>query len=188
MVRAEPLFSDDYLLSLWVAELAEYRASGENEALRARLARWVDRDLSQTETQLQGQFVTTFFGSTWGYWGTGERPKDEGYCLNAQFGVVGAGQTGGKGAADVALGWWGLEGVAPVGVTFEALLPDGTLAALTYSWIESDGTVTLYSGLLPDRRATGEIPGIARSESIDVQTIRRVASGELPVPVLPPLD
>ncbi|MBE0418020.1 MAG: Eco57I restriction-modification methylase domain-containing protein, partial [Coriobacteriia bacterium] len=109
-----PLFSDDYVLSLWESEFAEWRASGEDEALRVRLARWADRDLTRTETQLEQQFVSTFFSKTWGYWGTGENDRERGFCLDAKYGVSGAGQMGGKGAADLALGWWGLEGVAPV--------------------------------------------------------------------------
>lgn len=109
-----PLFSEDYLLSRWEAEFRAWLDSGEDDALRDRLRKWANRDPSLTETQLESQFHDLFFKQTWGYWGTGEKGKEDGYCLNAQYGVEGAGQTGGKGAADLALGWWGREDVPPV--------------------------------------------------------------------------
>lgn len=109
-----PLFSDDYLLSRWAPEFQTYCDSGEDETLRDRLHKWADRDASLTETQLEAQLDSIFFAQTWGYWGTGEKGKEHGYCLNAQHGVDGAGQGGGKGAADLALGWWGREDVPSV--------------------------------------------------------------------------
>lgn len=109
-----PLFSDDYLLSRWATEFKDYCDNGEDEKLRDRLHKWADRDASLTETQLEAQLDSIFFAQTWGYWGTGEKGKEHGYCLNAQHGVDGAGQGGGKGAADLALGWWGREDVPSV--------------------------------------------------------------------------
>jgi len=109
-----PLFSDDYLLSRWEPEFHAYLESGEDDTLRERLRNWAARDAALTETQLEAQFDDLFFKRTWGYWGTAEKGKDDGYCLNAQYGVDGAGQTGGRGAADLALGWWGREDVPPV--------------------------------------------------------------------------
>jgi hypothetical protein len=52
--------------------------------LRDRLVRWHDRDTNRTETQLQSQFIDVFFKGIWGYWGTGERDLDEGFCLDPQ--------------------------------------------------------------------------------------------------------
>lgn len=109
-----PLFSDDYLLACWEPEFKQFVASGEDQKLLQRLQNWAWRDTSRTETQLQGLFVETFFVGTWGYWGTGQRSPEDGFCLDAQHGVRDAGQTGGKGSADLALGWFGKEGVPPI--------------------------------------------------------------------------
>ena len=111
---AQPLFSDDHLLSLWLRELDQYRDSGADADLRDRLIRWHDRVSDRTETQLQSQFIDVFFKGIWGYWGTGERDVDEGLCLDPQYAVAGAGQGGGTGAADLAMGWWRRAGVAEI--------------------------------------------------------------------------
>ena len=109
-----PLFSEDYLTSRWGDEFREYLDSGDDAVLLGRLQTWAVRDKTLTETQLEGQFNDLFFKATWGYWGTGERDSAEGFCLNAQYGVAGAGQTGGTGSADLALGWFGMDGLGPV--------------------------------------------------------------------------
>lgn len=75
---------------------------------------WHERDASRTETQLEAQFDHIFFREVWGYWGTGEQGKEPGYCLNPQYAVAGAGQTGGTGSADLALGWWERDDAPPV--------------------------------------------------------------------------
>jgi len=111
---AQPLFSDDHLLSLWLQEFDHYRDSGADTDLRDRLVRWHDRDTNRTETQLQSQFIDVFFKGIWGYWGTGERDLDEGFCLDPQYAVAGAGQGGGTGAADLAMGWWRRDGVTEI--------------------------------------------------------------------------
>jgi hypothetical protein len=111
---AQPLFSDDHLLSLWLQEFDQYRDSGADTDLRDRLVRWHDRDTNRTETQLQSQFIDVFFKGIWGYWGTGERDLDEGFCLDPQYAVAGAGQGGGTGAADLAMGWWRRDGVTEI--------------------------------------------------------------------------
>lgn len=109
-----PLLSDDYFFSRWEPEYREYIDSGADTALLKRLRMWSERDKSLTETQLEGPFIDRFFKKTWGYWGTGERDAAEGFCLNAQYGVEGAGQTGGTGSADLAMGWFNREDVQRV--------------------------------------------------------------------------
>lgn len=109
-----PLLSDDYLHSIWQAEYESFRSSGDDGALLKRLKLWVGRDKRQTEVQLESQFVTLFFKDIWTYWGTGERAESDGFCLHSQFAVQGAGQTGGIGAADLALGWWGRDGIPAI--------------------------------------------------------------------------
>lgn len=100
------LFSDDYLLSRWEPKFREYLDSGDDARLQDKLRAWHNRDASRTETQLEAQFDHIFFREIWGYWGTGEQGQNPGYCLNPQYSVRRAGQTGGTGAADLALGWW----------------------------------------------------------------------------------
>jgi len=101
------LFSDDYLLSLWGEKFNEYCASGLDGELRHKLQLWHDRSPLRTERQLESQFIQLFFKEIWGYWGTGEKDQARGFCLDPQYPVVGAGQGGGTGSADLAMGWWG---------------------------------------------------------------------------------
>lgn len=57
------------------------RIPSGDEELRKLTQNWADRKKSLTETPLEEQFTSLFFMQIWGYWGTG-----------------------GKGAADLALG------------------------------------------------------------------------------------
>ena len=109
-----PLFSNDYLRSVWKLDYEEYLKSGEDASLIERLNLWSMRNATLTETQIEGQFCDIFFKQIWGYWGTGERETCDGFCLSAKYGVAGAGQTGGKGSADLALGWFGSQGLQSV--------------------------------------------------------------------------
>ena len=112
-MKTQPIFSDDYLASVWATEFEEYKAS-HDAAVLARLQSWDERDLSRTETEVSDSFVQQFFRELWGYWMTGERSADEGYCMTRESKVAGAGQGGGKGAADLAIGWYGRSDVSPV--------------------------------------------------------------------------
>ena len=112
-MKTQPIFSDDYLASVWATEFEEYKAS-HDAAVLARLQSWDERDLSRTETEVSDSFVQQFFRELWGYWMTGERSADEGYCMTRESKVAGAGQGGGKGAADLAIGWYGRGDVNPV--------------------------------------------------------------------------
>ncbi|MDZ7698131.1 MAG: DNA methyltransferase [Deltaproteobacteria bacterium] len=78
----------------------------EAEALHIRLKNWAARDW-QKETASEGAFVQVFFKEIWGYRAAGEGDKDEGYTLQQQYPVKGAGQGGSTGAADIALGYFG---------------------------------------------------------------------------------
>ncbi|MDR1394906.1 MAG: restriction endonuclease subunit M, partial [Deltaproteobacteria bacterium] len=106
-----PLFSHDYLYSVWNNDFCDYKKSGADSKLSERLHRWVHRDAAITETQLEVQFIDLFFKETWNFWVTGEKADSDGYCLNAQYGADGSGQSDRRGAADLTLGWWGLDGV-----------------------------------------------------------------------------
>ncbi|MGA0332383.1 MAG: hypothetical protein ACO3NW_00335, partial [Kiritimatiellia bacterium] len=58
------------------------------------------------ETSSESAFIQRFFVETWGYKTQGEG-TDGGYTCLPQFEVAHAGQTGGKGSADLALGNFG---------------------------------------------------------------------------------
>lgn len=108
------IFSDDYLVSTWASEYETYRQSGSDAALLARLQNWDQRDPKLSETQTEAAFIRVFFEELWGFWPTGSREASQGFCMVSQSKVAGAGQTGGVGAADLALGWYGRPGMTPV--------------------------------------------------------------------------
>lgn len=103
---APPLFTTSFLHSVFASEIEEFSASGEDARLRERLIAWASRDF-QKETTAEAEFIDVFFRQTWGYWGAGGRAKEEGYTLYPQYPVEGAGQAGGTGFADSALGFFG---------------------------------------------------------------------------------
>ena len=102
-MQFHPLFTDEYLLSHWDGQFANF-VETTDAGLLAALRQWADRDTKQTESQLEGQFVQTFFHDLWGYVGTGKQESESEYTLVPQYPVKGAGQRGGTGKADLALG------------------------------------------------------------------------------------
>lgn len=108
-----PLFTTAYLRSLWSADFEKWRKSEEAELLRKRLRAWAAKDW-QKETSAEGTFVHVFFFETWGYRASGQVHEGEGYTLQQQFAVKNAGQGGGTGGADVALGHFGLADQEPI--------------------------------------------------------------------------
>jgi len=97
-----PLFADEYLFSRWEDDFQTYVESRDGD-VRQALIEWSRRDKSLSETQLEGQFVEKVFHKLWDYWATGTDGSIEGYTLQPQYPVPGAGQTGGTGKADLAL-------------------------------------------------------------------------------------
>jgi methylase of polypeptide subunit release factors len=102
--RYQPLLDRDFLKAELHYEYLDYCAAGRDEALRQRLERWTKRELKR-ETQAEGSFVQRFFVETWGY-------SDDGigadhYHLHPKFPIAGAGQTGNRGEADLAVGKFG---------------------------------------------------------------------------------
>ena len=102
----QPLFTDAFLASHLAAEYAQFRGSEDDNGLRERLQHWASKDV-QKETSAESDFVQILFTQTWGYWGAGTRAKTEGYNLYPKFPISGAGEKGGIGFADLALGWFG---------------------------------------------------------------------------------
>jgi hypothetical protein len=109
----QPFISLPFLRRVWFAEYEQFRGSDRERALVARLQAWADRT-DQKETSAEGAFVTEFFERTWGYWAAGQRPSAEGYTAVPKFALPGAGQGGGTGEADLALGWFGRPGISGV--------------------------------------------------------------------------
>lgn len=98
-----PLFTDEYLFAHFEDEYQAYSES-RDDAVRQVLKEWNSRDKGLTETQLNGQFVQRIFQQLWGYWGTGTAGPFPGYTLLPEYPVESAGQSGGTGKADLALG------------------------------------------------------------------------------------
>ena len=102
MEKHSILFNTAYLQSIWAKDYEQYIVSPEDIDLYARLQNWAAKDW-QKETASEGSFIDIFFKQTWGYFGSGERDKADGFTIQQQYPVKGAGQKGGTGEADIAL-------------------------------------------------------------------------------------
>ncbi len=109
----QPLFSDSYLRSAFADEYSAFRGSADEQALIKTLENWQGRAKKLTETQEEGSFMDAFFKQLWGYFANGETKADDGFSRFPKYKVVGAGQTGGTGEADLALGWFERKGIPP---------------------------------------------------------------------------
>ena len=101
-----PLFNSVYLRSVWANDYEKFKNSLEAQNLLARLKNWATKDW-QKETASESAFIDVFFKQTWGYFASGEKDKEEGFTLQQQYPVKDAGQKGGTGEADTALGYFG---------------------------------------------------------------------------------
>ena len=102
--RFKPLLDREFLKGELAYEFADYRAGAVDDGLRTRLANWATREVKR-ETQAEGSFIQRFFVETWGY-------RDDGtgvdtFNLHPKFSISGAGQTGFRGEADLAIGNFG---------------------------------------------------------------------------------
>ncbi len=104
----EPLFATAYLRSLWGDDYARFRGSDAEASLLERLRAWAAKH-RQKETVAEGSFVDVFFKQIWGYRASGQGKPGEGYTLHPQYPVRSAGERGGMGKADLALGYFGLD-------------------------------------------------------------------------------
>ena len=102
---AIPLFNIPFLAAQWEEEYQEFRDSPEANALLRRLENWAARDPLK-ETSSESAFLKQFFGDTWGYLQQGDS-ADGCYQCYPKFPVARAGQTGGTGKPDLALGNFG---------------------------------------------------------------------------------
>ncbi|MBI4832972.1 MAG: Eco57I restriction-modification methylase domain-containing protein [Candidatus Lindowbacteria bacterium] len=100
-----PLFDIPFLSSVWAAEWSAYLASGKDAWVRDQLLAWSNRQKLK-ETSSEAAFIRLFFHDIWGYSLQGDKVDGTFQC-HPQFSIARAGQTGGRGEADLALGLFG---------------------------------------------------------------------------------
>lgn len=108
-----PLFPDSFLASRWAPDFVAFKGSAAETELLARLREWANRK-AQKETTAESAFLGAFFKQTWGYRAAGESAGEQGYTCEPQYAIAHAGQQGGTGAADLALGYFDRVGIAPI--------------------------------------------------------------------------
>lgn len=100
----QPLFCFSFLASRWESEYRQFQDSPESEALLARLKNWNER-AKLKETATDTAFINLFYRELWGFSLQGDTAS--GFQCHPQFPIKRAGQTGGIGQADLALGYFG---------------------------------------------------------------------------------
>jgi hypothetical protein len=105
--------SKSFLRSVWAHEYETFKDSPEETGLFERLKRWAARG-TQKETTAQSALLQEFFGATWGYVQAGQAGGEQNYSLYPAFPVAGAGQRGGTGEADAALGHFTPDEASPI--------------------------------------------------------------------------
>jgi hypothetical protein len=98
--------SKAFLSSVWALEYEAYKDSEDERALTDRFRRWSARkDLR--ETSAEAAFIQEFFHDTWDYEQTGQAGSEGGvFTLWPKFAIAGAGERGGTGEADLAVGFF----------------------------------------------------------------------------------
>lgn len=98
-----------FLRSIWDTEYKIFQGSAEEQALDRRLLQWSQMaDLK--ETTAEGALVEEFFRQTWGYTHSGQDGGGETFTLYPKFPIPGAGDKGGQGLADLAIGYFAKNG------------------------------------------------------------------------------
>lgn len=103
--RFKPLLDRSFLRGELHYQFADYLVAGLDDELKQRLVDWAKRFLKR-ETQAEAVFVRRFFVETWGYHEDGA--GDEIFHLHPKFSIAGAGQSGNRGEADLAVGNFGV--------------------------------------------------------------------------------
>ncbi|WP_428628596.1 Eco57I restriction-modification methylase domain-containing protein [Sphingopyxis sp.] len=106
--RFKPLLDRDFLKAELHYEFRDFLENGQDDILKTRVADWHKR-AEKKETKAEASFIQRFFVETWGYRedGTGA----DSFHLKPKFAIAGAGQTGNRGEADLAIGHFG--GIRP---------------------------------------------------------------------------
>ena len=102
--RFKPLLDREFLKAELHYEFRDFLANGQDDVLKARVADWHKRT-EKKETKAEASFIQRFFVETWAYRddGTGA----DSFHLRPKFAIAGAGQTGNRGEADLAIGHFG---------------------------------------------------------------------------------
>lgn len=99
----EGFVTRSFLRSVWALDYEAFKGSEEEKQLFERLLRWSE-SIDLKETSAESAFLEEFFHQTWGYVQAGQHGSQESFTLYPQFSIDGAGQKGGTGSADAALG------------------------------------------------------------------------------------
>lgn len=102
----QSLLSDAYLRAVFDQEFLSFADSVAEATLIKRLETWSSKQF-QKETSAEGAFTTAFLEETWGFVPSGKNPSGADFTSFPKFPIAGAGQSGGTGEADVALGHFG---------------------------------------------------------------------------------
>ncbi len=101
-MNIQPLFNESILAANWDEEYRKYIALGEDLRVLGILQAWAKRKPLK-EKPSQAAFMQHFFQNIWGYQVQGNQAQ-QGFNMYPEFPVPGAGQCGGTGGADLALG------------------------------------------------------------------------------------
>lgn len=97
--------SKSFLRSHWDIDYRAWIAAGHDAKLLEVLARWHARaDLK--ETSAEAAFLDVFFRVLWDYRQSGHSGAESGFTLYPKFPIAGAGAKGGRGEADLAIGYF----------------------------------------------------------------------------------
>ena len=107
-MKIQPLFNVSFLASKWESEYQTFKETKQDEILIKRLQNWASRSQLK-ETAAEAALIQVFFCDIWGYAQQGKN-EDGSYQCFPQFPIARAGQGGGTGQADLALGYFGLSG------------------------------------------------------------------------------
>jgi type I restriction-modification system DNA methylase subunit len=97
--------SKAFLRSQWEAEYQAWCGSEREKALEERLSAWAKR-LVLKETSAESALISVFFRDTWGYAESGQMGGDSDFNLYPKFSISLAGVGGGRGEADLAIGYF----------------------------------------------------------------------------------
>jgi hypothetical protein len=102
----QTLLSDSYLRAVLDREFLAFSGTVGEAKFIERLEKWSNKKF-QKETSAEGAFTSVFLEDTWGYVQSGKHSVGDGFTCHPKFPIAGAGESGGTGEVDVALGQFG---------------------------------------------------------------------------------
>ena len=104
-----PLLTQASLEAFWHQEYEDFRESPAAAVLKETIGKWAGKGFLK-ETSDSSGLVGTFFAGMWGYRANGTVDQGQAFTCYPEYPVPGAGQTGGMGSADLALGHFQADG------------------------------------------------------------------------------